>query len=51
MFNYANANVALNKLATQSSIFKGGSATNAVNGNLNDVSMSHTDNNVSEYHI
>jgi hypothetical protein len=52
VFNYANTNVALNKPATQSSNYKGRSdilATKALNGNLNDYS--HTDNNVSEYHI
>ena len=53
VFNYANSNVALNRpAATQSSNYKGRSdilATKALNGNLNDYS--HTDDNVSEYHV
>jgi hypothetical protein len=51
VFNYANANVALNMPATQSSNYKGSGplANAAVNGVITDIS--HTDDNVSEYHI
>jgi hypothetical protein len=51
VFNYANDNVALNMPATQSSNYKGSGplAKDAVNGVITDYS--HTDDNVSEYHI
>jgi hypothetical protein len=52
VFDTSGVNRAMNKPATQSSNYKGRSdilATKALNGNMNDYS--HTDNNVSEYHI
>ena len=52
VWDYSNVNRALNKAATQSTNYNGGSsfpASNAVDGNL--VTISHTDNNISEYHI
>ena len=49
VFNYAGENVALGKTATQSSTFSPFPASYAVDGNLG--TYSHTNNNLSEYHI
>ena len=52
VFNYNGVNVAQGKSATQSTNYKGKSdilASNAVDGNL--VTISHTDDNISEYQI
>ena len=52
VWDYSNVNRVLGKTATQSTNYKGGSsnpASNAVDGNL--VTISHTDDDVSEYHI
>jgi hypothetical protein len=52
VFNYNGVNVAKGMSATQSTNYKGGSgnpASNAVDGNL--VTISHTDDSISEYHI
>ncbi len=47
VFDFDGVNVARNKAATQSNLYKGGSpASNAVDGDVNTIS--HTDNNISE---
>ena len=52
VLNYNGVNVASSKTATQSTNYKGGSgnpASLAVDGNLGTIS--HTDDNIGEYHI
>ncbi len=50
VLDYTGTNVALGKTATQSSTFSSGySASNAVDNNF--VTISHTNNDVSKYHI
>ena len=48
VFDTMGVNRALNKPATQSSTWFGADASNAVNGNLNDIS--HTNNDAGTYH-